>query len=258
MTLFNLHIRGRLYGGFGALVLYGLLLAGFGVWQLWGIQAQVGELSVQSQNTIRASDIVGELHAIRRAILRYAFDQDEPSFAESEKRLTKVTGLLEEAIKTTSSDQRRATYTEVANAIAELKVKRSALGDAVKRMQAGRTLLFADGDKMAADVRKFADAANDTPVSQAANALESKVLLVRVANWRTLATRDIKGIETFKTNLGEAQQQISELEKSDLPQSLTALIAPSSQASPNTPRHSTPPRRICCSETSFTTRRSRH
>jgi methyl-accepting chemotaxis protein len=226
MTLFNLHIRGRLYGGFGALVLFGLLLAGFGVWQLWGIQAQVGELSVQSQNTIRASDIVGELHAIRRAILRYAFDQDEASFAESDKRLTKVTGLLEEAAKTTISDQRRATYTEVANAIAELKVKRSALGDAVKRMQAGRTLLFSDGDKMAADVRKFADAANDTPVSQAANALESKVLLVRVANWRTLATRDSKGIETFKTNLGKAQQQISELEKSDLPQSLIALIAP--------------------------------
>jgi len=64
----------------------------------------------------------------------------------------------------------------------------------------------ANGHKLAADTRKFVDAAHGSPVTQAANELESKILLVRVANWRTLATRDAKGIETFKTNLGKAQQ----------------------------------------------------
>ncbi|MGA2290207.1 methyl-accepting chemotaxis protein [Bradyrhizobium sp.] len=226
MAIFNLHIRGRLYGGFGAFVLYGLLLAGFGVWQLGEIRAQLEDLSLQSQNTIRASDIASELHAISRAIQRYAFDQDEPSFAESDSRLTKLTGLLDDAARTTRSDQRRATYAELAKTIAEIKVKRSALGDAVKRMQAGRASLFSDGDKMAADVRKLVDAANDTPLAQAANALEATILLVRVANWRTLATRDGKGMETLKTDLGKAQQQISDLEAGDLPQGLAALIAP--------------------------------
>jgi methyl-accepting chemotaxis protein len=224
MSIVNLRIGGRLYGGFGALVLFGLMLAGFGVWQLWGIQREVAEMTVQSQNTIRVGDIVTELHAVRRTILRYAFDQDEASFAESEKRLTKLTELFDEAVRTSISGQRRALYTEVGKTIAEMKAKRSVLGDAVKQMQAGRTLLFSDGDKMAADVSKFVDAAKDTVFLQAANALESEVLLVRIANWRTLATRDPKGMETFKTNVGKARQEIAGLEKSELPPHLAALL----------------------------------
>jgi methyl-accepting chemotaxis protein len=140
--------------------------------------------------------------------------------------LTKVTALLEEASKTTKSPERFAIYAEVTKMATELNVKRSALNDAFKQMQAGRALLFGDGDKLAADTRKFVDAAHDSPVTQAADELESKILLVRVANWRTLATRDAKGIETFKTNLGKAQQQISGLEGSNLPPNLTALLAP--------------------------------
>ena len=57
------------------------------------------------------------------------------------------------------------------------------------------------------------------------SALETKVLLVRVANWRMLATRDSKGIDIFKTNFGKAQQQIGELEKANLPPNLAALLA---------------------------------
>jgi hypothetical protein len=49
-------------------------------------------------------------------------------------------------------------------------------------MQAGRTLLFTDGDKLAIDVKTFVDAARDSPIAQAASELESRVLLVRVAN----------------------------------------------------------------------------
>jgi len=41
-----------------------------------------------------------------------------------------------------------------------------------------------------------------------------------------LATRDQKGVATFKANVGKAQQQIAELEKAELPQNLAALLAP--------------------------------
>jgi methyl-accepting chemotaxis protein len=226
MSIFNLRIRGRLYGGFGALVLFGAVLAGFGVWQLWGIQADVADMTVQSQNMVRASETTTELQAIRRAILRYAFDHDEASFAEAEKRLARATDLVDEAIKTTTSEERRVVYKEIAKNVTELKAQRIALGDAIKQMLAGRELLFAEGDKMAADVQKFVDAAKETGAVQAANVLESRVLLVRVANWRTLATHDAKGVDTFKTNVGKAQQQIAELEKADLPPNLAALLAP--------------------------------
>jgi methyl-accepting chemotaxis protein len=224
MSFLNLRIRGRLYGGFGALVLFCAALAGFAVWQLSGIHDQVGSMTVQSKNAIRVGQIAAELQAIRRAILRYNFDHDEASYAEAEKRLTDTREFLDLAIKETRSEERRAVYKEIQKDVAELTLKRVALGDAVKQLVAGRDLLFTDGDKMAADVQKFVDAAQKTEFSHLANALEAKVLLVRVANWRLLATRDPKGVATFKTNAGKAEQQISELEKSSLPQDLAALL----------------------------------
>jgi methyl-accepting chemotaxis protein len=224
MSFFNLRIRGRLYGGFGALLLFCAGLAGFAVYQLSGIHDQVGRLTVQSKSAIRASEISTELQAVRRAILRYTFDQDEVSFAESDKRLTEVTDFLEDAGRTTIMEERRTVYLATAKDIAELKTKRAALGDAIKQMQAGRALLFTDGDKMAAEVQKFVDAADKTDFSHDASALESKVLLVRIANWRMLATREAKGLATFKTNVAKAQQQIAALEKAELPSNLAALL----------------------------------
>jgi methyl-accepting chemotaxis protein len=226
MSFLNLRIRGRLYGGFGALVLFCAALAGFAVMQLGAIHTEVAALTVQSKNAIRAGEITTELQGTRRALLRYTFDQDEASFAEAEKRMSKTTDLLEEAVKTTISEERRTVYRDAVKEITELKTKRLALGDAVKQMQAGRKLLFSDGDQMAADVQKFVEAADKTDFTHEANALETKVLLVRVANWRMLATRDAKGLVTFKTNFEKAQQQIAALEKVALPSNLAALLAP--------------------------------
>jgi methyl-accepting chemotaxis protein len=224
MSFLNLRIRGRLYGGFGALVLFCAALASFAVWQLGAVDTQVRSMTLQSKNAIRAGEIATELQATRRTLLRYAFDQDEASFAESEKRLSRITDLLEEAVKTTTSEERRAAYKDAAKAVAELKTKRLALGEAMKQLLAGRNLLFTDGDKMAAVVQKFVDAAEKTDFSQEAGPLETKVLLLRVANWRMLATRDPKGLVTFKTNLGKAQQHIEALEKADLPPNLATLL----------------------------------
>ena len=119
-------------------------------------------MTLQSENTIRVGEIATNLQAIRRAILRYAFDHDENSFAEAETRLKKAGDLLVEADKTTKSEERRAAYKEIDKDVEELKAKRVALGGAVNQMLAGRNLLFTDGDKMAADVQKFVDAADKT------------------------------------------------------------------------------------------------
>jgi methyl-accepting chemotaxis protein len=226
MSLLSFRIRGRLYGGFGILLVFCASLAGFAIWQLTSIRDQVGLMQLQSKNAIRVGDIATELQAIRRAILRYTFDQDEASLAESDKRLATISNTLDEAIRTTRSEERKAAYQDVVKAVADLKAKRATAVDVIKQLQAGRGLLFSDGDKMAADVQKFVDAAQGTPFAHNANMLESKVLLVRVANWRMLATRDAKGIEIFKTNLGKAQAQLAQLEKLDLPSDLASLVEP--------------------------------
>ena len=226
MSFFNFRIRGRLYGGFGILLVFCAGLAGFAIMQFTSIRDQIAVMELQSRNAIRVGDIATELQAIRRAILRYTFDQDEASLAESDKRLAKVSDVLDEAIVTTRSEERRAAYQEVTKDVAELKTKRANSVDVIKQMQAGRALLFSDGDQMAADVQKFVDAAQGTPFAHNANMLESKVLLVRVANWRMLATREAKGIDNFKANLVKAQAQVAQVEKLDLPSDLAGLLAP--------------------------------
>ncbi|MGA7994184.1 MAG: methyl-accepting chemotaxis protein [Bradyrhizobium sp.] len=226
MSFLNLRISGRLYLGFAALLLFCVGLAGFAVMQLGELRTQVASMTLQSQNTIRVGEIATNLQAIRRAILRYAFDHDEKSYSEAETRLNKASDLLVEADRTTKSEERRAAYKEIDKDVEQLKTKRLALGDAVHQLVAGREALFSDGDKMAADVQKFVDAADKTDFAREASALEAKVLLVRVANWRTLATRDAKGITTFRTNLEKAQQQIAELEKAALPANLVASLGP--------------------------------
>jgi methyl-accepting chemotaxis protein len=225
MSLVNPRIRGRLFGGFGALVLFGIGLAGFAVYQLGAIRSQVGLLTLQSSNTIRAGDIATELQAARQAILRYNFDHDETSSAEAEKQLSKTTDLLDAAVKATISKERREVYVRAAKDVEDLKAKRAALGTAVKQMVAGRDLLSTSGDKMAADVQTFVKAADNTAFSQSAAALDSGVLHVEIANWRFLAARDLKGLEIFKTDVGKAKQQIADLEKAELPADLGASLA---------------------------------
>ncbi len=192
MSFLNLRISGRLYAGFGALVFFCAGLAGFGVWQLGEIRAQVGLLTIQSTNTIRASEIAAELEAGRRAILRYAFDRDENSFAEAEKRLNKASELLGAAAKLAVSDERRGVFLGIAKDVEDLKAKRLALGAAVDQMVEGRALLFTDGEKLAADVQKFVKAAEGGDFSQEAAPLEAKILLVQVAGWRMLTNSCIR------------------------------------------------------------------
>jgi methyl-accepting chemotaxis protein len=217
MSLLNLRIRGRLYGGFGALVLLGAGLAGFAVWQLSEIGRQVGSMTAQSANTIRAGEISLQLHAIRRAILRYTFDQDQPSIAEADKRLTDIAGQLDTAIKATRVEERRALYVDVQKDIAELKAKRVDLGDTMKQMVAGRDMLLAEGDKLAAGVQRLVNDLRKTTFAQSAGALEAEILTVQVANWRFMASRDQKDVATFKDSMKKTQLQIADLEKYDLP-----------------------------------------
>jgi methyl-accepting chemotaxis protein len=225
MSIFNLRIGGRLYGGFGALVLLGALLAAFGIWQLWVVQTQVESLDTRSVNALRLGAIESELHAIRRAVLRYTFDQDEPSFTESQKRMVETAAMLEESISKATAQTRKAVYANIKDRINTMEAMRLELGDAGKKMSEARAQLYTSGDKMAADVEKFAEAASTTPLALSAALFESKILLVRVANWRLLATREQKGIATFKANVVKAQQQITELEAANLAPNFVQLLS---------------------------------
>ncbi|WNV12143.1 methyl-accepting chemotaxis protein [Tardiphaga sp. 709] len=223
MSLLTLRIRGRLYGGFGALVLFGLGMAGFAVWKLTEIRDDVSAMNAQSANAMRSMEISAELQALRRAMLRYTFDQDEASFAEAEKLLTQVGGVLEETIKA-SSEERRGVYREVEKTINDLKSRRVDLGNTVKEMLANRKALLAEGEKLQADLKKLVLATRSSPFAQGATTLQSETLLVQMANWRFFAGRDQDNVTLFANSVKNAQQQIAEMEKFDMAPSLSALF----------------------------------
>ncbi|MEA2945880.1 MAG: hypothetical protein QOI40_1210, partial [Alphaproteobacteria bacterium] len=230
MSLLRLRIKGRLYGGFGVLIVFVLALAGFAVWKMSAIQVEVARLSNLSGNVLRATEIAVNLQAIRRAILRYNFDADEPSYKEAAEREAKTIELLQAAAKSALSEGRRKIYNGLEANVVQLRGKREALGEAVRKMTAGRTALFSIGDQLAAVVTKLVEASRggttERPILQGTADLETEVLLVRIANWRFLATRDAKGIATFNANIGKVQQRIASLEKADLPPAVRALIGP--------------------------------
>jgi methyl-accepting chemotaxis protein len=225
MKLSNLKIRPRLYGGFGVLMMLGIATACFGVMELWQISARVERMALQSKNALRVAQISVELQNARRAMLRYLHDQLPEALSSSAQRLDAITELLDVAIRTTVTAERRTVYQQLLSQVAELKQKQAELGDGIKQYVAGRDALFTEGDRMAANVQKLVDATQDTSFAGTAAALETKVLLVRVANWRFLLTRDPKGIDTFKQNAGKARQVIAELGRKELPQNLAPLLA---------------------------------
>ena len=224
MSLLNLRIRGRLYGGFGALVLFGLASSGFAVWQMTEVAARVGAMAQLSNNTIRASEVASELQAVRGAILRYSFDQDEASIADADKRLVSLATSVDTVMKASRSEERRAAYQSIAKDVAEVTKQRQALGEAVKQVVTGREVLQEAGDKLSSSLRKLTISTRNTTYGQGSTKLEADTLMVQIANWRFFSSRDEKHIEAFKDHVRIAEQQIGEMEKMQMPPTLSALF----------------------------------
>ena len=157
MPSFLLKISGRLYAGFGAVVLTVIAMAAFGVSQLSSIQGEVGKMTGLLANTVRALQVSGNLHAIRRAILRYNFDADETSYREAGERETETLELLKAAGRATPSEDRRKSYSTLETNVAQLRAKRLELGDAIHRLTAARTSLISVGDELSTACKKLVD-----------------------------------------------------------------------------------------------------
>ncbi len=92
-------------------------------------------------------------------------------------------------------------------------------------MVADRTLLYAEGDKLAASTKKMTDATRRTPSAEVVAALDVEILRVRMSNWRFLATRNQQDIAIFRTSIKASSELIANLERLDLPQGADPVVA---------------------------------
>ncbi|MCK1423277.1 HAMP domain-containing protein [Bradyrhizobium sp. 180] len=229
MPKFRLRIRGRLYAGFMALVAVGLVMAVVAVWNLRAVQDQVARQSALSDSTARVLEISAHLQAIQRANLRYVYDANEPAMKEAQERETAATELLQVGAKGTRSEERRALYNGLIDDIAKMRRLRDNLGDAVNEARTGKATLLPSGEELAVKMGKLVDAARasaDEDTAALVADLESRILLVRVANWRFLAVRDAQGPANFRASVDRAAQRLAAIEKSPQATDLRATLAP--------------------------------
>ena len=229
MNFLRLGLKARIYSGFSILVLMGLALAGFGAWELSGIKADVQRLSAINDNATRALEASKRIEIIRRANLRYMVDADDESIKDAAAAESSASELLKLAADSTPTLERRNAYNTIRSEIDAMRGKRETLMGLVKQMRADRAKLFSGGDELTSATDKLMQsrtAISERSILTLFSPVESSVLLVRVANWRFLATRDAKGPATFKANTEHAAAALAALEKTELPDSVRAFIGP--------------------------------
>ena len=135
---------------------------------------------------------------------------------------------LVEAAQVTKSDERRRDYTELLAVLTTHDADLAQFAAYTKTWATRQAALFTGGDLLtAASGRLVAGArsANNPTLSEAAGNVNAAVLLVRIANWRFMATSDKAGPATFKANSANAATAITAL-RAVAPHDVDVLVSP--------------------------------
>jgi methyl-accepting chemotaxis protein len=229
MSLLNFRIRARLFGGFGMLVILGAGVSVFSVIQFGSIGAEVQRATALTGNAVRVLDAERLFESMRKDALRNQATWDEGSVRTFGESKSEVLELLTAAGRATLSEERRKIYGEVARRTEEFSAEFGQLAKLTAAAKDDRAALFSVGDEVTAATNRLVAAAratNDPDILGAAQSAESAVLLVRVANWRFLATRDAKGPATFVTDTQKAGEALKALRAKNPPAAVASLIDP--------------------------------
>lgn len=228
-------IQSRIYAGFGFLVALALALAVFCVLQISTVSGQVGKLVSVSDNTRRVLEVERQLQTLGGEARAYKDTAEDATIKAFGADLEWADDLLTEAAKATLSQDRLTVYNGSKAALADIQANFDRLAQLTTKVKADRAKLFSGGDELTAATSHLVDLArkaNDPATVAAASNLEASVLLVRVANWRFLATLDPKGPATFKDKDDNALKAIADMQLH--PQAgLVDAIAPVSTALAN-------------------------
>jgi methyl-accepting chemotaxis protein len=224
----KLRIKSRVYAGFGSLIVMGAAMAIFGSWQLSALNEHVATMTRQSGHLTRLIDIERLLESAQRQGLRFKVNTDDASLQAFNESRKQAAELLKDAIATSHSQERAHELAKVQDGITAFGADFDQLHTGIKAMLENRAKLYTGGDELTAAVGRLVEAAlatSNSAVGDKAQEVEKAVLLVRVANWRFLATNDEKGPATFGANVDKANAAIGVFDKAAT-DDLRKLIAP--------------------------------
>jgi methyl-accepting chemotaxis protein len=222
-------IKTRLYVGFASLVIAAVFLALYAVYQFNNVGFSVGKMDRLAQNALRNEQVDVGLERIRRSVLRFVYDHDEPSAKESVEVTKQALATLQEATKATTSDERRKFFGELQQRIVALQKMTQDLFDDIRQMVKEQAKLYKVGDDLTATTNtliKKAQEGSDESLIQMTDKLNAQLLSLRVANWRTQATLDPKGLAGVADGLKAAQATMTAIEGSASGAAMKAQIEP--------------------------------
>ncbi|MBV8652564.1 MAG: hypothetical protein JO255_13945 [Alphaproteobacteria bacterium] len=158
-SLSQLRIKARIYLGFGALIVIGLFVAGFGAWQLTTVGGKVDSLSRMSDNAARSLRISRLLETMRRAAIRYKAVGDDTAINEYKAALSEATEALTASVATSRTEERRRLYGQISGKVSEIGQGVEKLIGLVNAMKTDRAKLFTVGDQVTAATAQLVDAA---------------------------------------------------------------------------------------------------
>jgi methyl-accepting chemotaxis protein len=214
----RLTVRSRLYVGFASLMIIAASLGSFSIYQQAGLVEQFERRALLDDLSRSALAVTVSTSTLSGMAEQYRLSPRPELIAgiDGERRSIEEAGDL--MAKRAIDDERRRLYGEISDRARELKPDLQRLEAAGRGMAEAKDKLFKGGDELTrasnAMVAEMRARASDAQVLQAA-AAESAVLLVRVANWRFLATQDPNGPATFATNAGKAEAALKALRGTD-------------------------------------------
>ena len=220
-------IKSKLYAGFAFLVLIAVALTVYAITEFNGIKTNVVKMNALADNTTRIMEIEDDFEKMRRSVLRYAYDHDEASAKENGEVANKAITTLREAAEATLSEDRRKLYNGLQADVAATQNVTQSLFAAVKQMRAEQEKLYEVGNEVTETTNAIAGkvrAGSDEEIIRLVDKLYAQLLAVRVANWRTQATLDSKGLAILTSEVGKASETIAALEGAAGAQALRARV----------------------------------
>jgi methyl-accepting chemotaxis protein len=222
-------VKFKLYAGFGVLVILALGLVIYAVQIFNTIDEAVTRMDGISANATRSLQAEDYLERLRRSGLRYAYDHDEPSKKENGEVAATTLETLKAAEQATPTEERKKLYRDVQAGVVDSQKSTHELFDTVKQMQEEQAKLFKVGDDLTAATNTLVQkirATSDASLIDLAQTLNAQLLSVRVANWRTQATLDPKGLATLDDAVGKAMATIKTLESAQGAENFRSQIEP--------------------------------
>jgi len=208
-------IKSRIYAGFAALVALTLALALFSTVRISSVQGKVGNLLMLSENTMRILEADRFLEMLQRYALRYTSAEDDTAVRRFKDAMAQVRELMQAAAKVPLSSERVRIYQEVSDGLDTLDPKFQDLVALGTRIKAARAKLYTGGDQLTAATQRMLTAVERSGggLTEEASKVNGAMLLVRIANWRFLATRDVQGPGIFAANFAAAEKALAQLDQ---------------------------------------------